>query len=218
MKILGIDESGKGPVCGPMILCGYLVEKGNLADLKKLGVKDSKLLSAKKRQELFPKIKELSCSYKLIKIDACEIDLLRTESNLNLIEIEKMQHLINKFKPDRAIIDAPEANTKAFAKKISAGLDCKCEIIAENFADKNHIEVAAASVLAKVTRDREIEKLHKIHGNFGSGYTSDPVTIGFLKNWLKMNKEFPLFVRNSWITARAMKAEKEQTKIGKFIK
>jgi ribonuclease HII len=92
------------------------------------------------------------------------------------------------------------------------------QIVAENFADKNHLEVGAASIIAKVNRDKEIEKLHKKHGFFGSGYTSDDRTIRFLKNWIKMNKEFPSFVRKSWVTAMLIKEEHQQKKIAEFLK
>jgi ribonuclease HII len=216
-KILGIDESGRGPVCGPLVLCGYLIDDSKRENLRKIGVRDSKLLTAKKRSSMYSHLRKLADGARTVIISACEIDKLRTEINLNKIEIGKMQFLINKMKPDCAIIDAPEVNTKAFAAKIQKGLKCECEIIAENFADKNHLEVGAASIIAKVTRDNEIKKLHTRHGNFGSGYPSDPVTVAFLKNWLKKNKEFPGFVRKSWITAQLMKAEAQQTNIRNFL-
>ncbi len=217
-KILGIDEAGRGPVCGPLVLCGYMIEESKKSQLREAGATDSKLLSPEQRTEISKKLKKIDHQHKLVSISASEIDSLRTETNLNKIEIEKMQYIINRMKPDCVIIDAPEANTKAFAKKIEAGLDIKTRIISENFADKNHLEVGAASIIAKVTRDLEIERLHKIHGNFGSGYPSDPITIDFLKNWLKKNKEFPGFVRKSWITAQELLKEKQQTKISRFAK
>ncbi len=200
-----------------MVLCGYLIDESKKEKLRSMGVKDSKLLTRRKRTELFGKLKRIADSYEVIRITAQEIDSMRTIINLNKIEIENMCILINRLKPDVAIIDAPEKNTAAFAKKIKSKLDVQCKIIAENFADKNHLEVGAASILAKVVRDREIRKLHSRYGNFGSGYSSDPVTVGFLKNWLKKNKDFPDFIRKSWITAQLMKAERQQTDIGKFL-
>lgn len=217
-RILGIDEAGRGPVVGPLVLCGYMIDDSKKEKLRKLGVKDSKLLAAKKRAALFPRLKKLADGHGVIKIGAAEIDSLRTTSNLNRIEIEKMQMLINRLMPDKVVIDAPEVNTANFARKIKSKLECECEIIAENFADRNHPEVAAASVIAKVERDREIRRLHRLHGNFGSGYCSDPRTVGFLKDWLKRNKELPDFVRRSWITAQILVAERQQTKIAQFAR
>jgi len=215
-KILGIDEAGRGPVIGPMVMCGYMIESSKKSVLKRIGVRDSKLLSSRKRESLFGALKEHAAGYQVVSISAREIDLLRNETNLNKIEIEKMKLMINSMKPDVAIIDAPEANTKQFAKKIASGLSCECRVVAENFADRKYPEVGAASIIAKVTRDKEIEQLARSHGEIGSGYPSDPVTMEFLKNWLKRNKEFPDFVRKSWMTAQVMKREKEQTRLGKF--
>ena len=194
LKILGIDEAGRGPVIGPLVMCGYLVDKKKIPELKKLDVKDSKLLTAKKRESLMPKLKKICDDFVVLSIKADEIDKLRDVSNLNKIEIERMRHMIKMFEPDKVIIDSPEVNTKRFSSKVCKGISVK-KIVAENFADKNHIEVAAASIMAKVHRDSEIKKLHRKHGFFGTGYPSDERTIRFLKNWIKRNKEFPDFVR-----------------------
>ena len=197
-------------------MCGYLVDKKNVPKLKKLGVRDSKLLTAKKRESLISGLKKICDDFILLKITAGEIDKIRTVTNLNKLEIERMQHMIKMFEPDKVIIDSLEVNTKRFSCKVCDGLKIK-SLVVENFADKNYLEVSAASILAKVHRDNEIKKLHKKHGFFGTGYPSDERTIRFLKNWIKRNKEFPDFVRKSWITAQFIKEEKEQSKIMDFL-
>ena len=215
MKILGIDESGRGPVCGPLVLCGYLIDAENVPQLRELGVKDSKLLTAEKRGRLAPLLKKISDDFITLKIKADEID---SSDNLNKLEIEKMQHIINALAPDAVIIDSPEVNTTAFSKKISAKLKNRnIKIVSENYADKKYPEVGAASIIAKVDRDAEISKLHKQHGCFGSGYTHDEITIRFLKDWIKKNKEFPNFVRKSWSTAQRLLEEKEQSSMKRFV-
>ena len=214
--ILGIDEAGRGPVIGPLVMCGYLVDKANVKELKNLGVKDSKLLSAKKRSSLFAKLMKLSDDLVVLKIPANQIDKERDISNLNKLEISRMQHIINLLEPDKVIIDAIESNTKKFYEKIICKIDKKIKLVTENFADKRYLEVGAASIIAKVHRDDEIRKLHKKHGNFGTGYPSDPRTIKFLKDWIKKNKEFPSFVRKSWATAQCIKTEKEQVSLKVF--
>jgi ribonuclease HII len=216
--VLGIDEAGRGPVIGPMVMCGYLVRERNVARLRKLGVADSKMLTRRQREFLFARVKKLAEDMIVFHISAQEIDALRTESNLNKLEISRMKQMIDLLQPDKVIIDAPENNTEKFARKISSGLASKAKITCENFADKNYIEVAAASIIAKVHRDMEIGKLHKQYGFFGSGYSSDPTTIAFLKQWIKENKDWPDCVRRSWITAQLIKEEKEQLKLNKFIK
>jgi ribonuclease HII len=218
MKILGIDEAGRGPVIGPLVMCGYLIDEKHIAKLRNMGVKDSKMLTPKIREFLLPKIKKLCDDFIILKASAKDIDKLRTESNLNKLEIGRMQHIINLLEPDRVVIDAIEANTKKFHSKVSSKIKNKgIEIVAENFADKKYHEVGAASIIAKVNRDKEISKLHKLYGNFGSGYTSDERTIKFLKDWIKMNKEFPDIVRRSWITAIELKKQKEQRTLGSFV-
>ena len=201
---------------GPLVMCGYLVDRKNVPKLKKLGVRDSKLLTAKKRESLISGLKKLCDDFVLLKITAEEIDKIRTKSNLNKLEIETMQHMIKMFEPDKVIIDSLEVNTKKFSSKVCDGLKVK-SLVVENFADKNYLEVSAASILAKVHRDNEIKKLHKKHGFFGTGYPSDERTIRFLKNWIKRNKEFPGFVRKSWITAQFIKEENEQSKLLDFL-
>ena len=201
-----------------MTICGYLIDNENLAELKVMGVKDSKLLTEARRDELYPLLKKLAHDFVVLKISAEEIDKLRSESNLNALEIERMQHIINMFNPDKVIIDSPEVDTSSFSKKVMAKVrNKKINIVAENFADKKYPVVGAASILAKVERDSEIAKLHKKHGFFGSGYPSDEITIRFLKDWIKKNKEFPSFVRKSWFTSQWIKKEKEQKSIGKFL-
>jgi len=203
-----------GPVIGPMIMCGYLIDEENVPKLREIGVKDSKLLTAEKREQLAPLLRKLSDDFIALKINPDEID----SRNINKLEIEKMQHIINLLDPDAVIIDSPEVNTAAFSKKVMAGVSKPVKIISENFADKNHPEVGAASIIAKVERDKEIGKLHKQHGCFGSGYPHDEITIRFLKDWIKKNKEFPNFVRKSWATAQRILEEKEQSTIKGFLK
>ena len=212
MKILGIDEAGRGPVIGSLFMCGYLIEEKKVPELRKIGVKDSKLLSRSRREQIFEKIKTLSDDFVILKTSAKEIDQLRTVSNLNKHEISRMREMIKLLNPDKVVIDALESNEKKFHSKISAGFG-GLEIVAENFADKNYLEVGAASICAKVNRDREIEEMHKVHGNFGSGYPSDPVTITFLKDWIKENK-VPDCVRKSWFTVYALK--NIQTKLDRW--
>jgi ribonuclease HII len=214
-----------GPVIGPLVICGFLVEESRIKDLQKLGVRDSKTLSPQQREYLAKKLREIAKDMIVLKISASHIDKMRTETNLNKIETKHMQDIINTFNPDKVFLDAFEANTKKLKASIISGLKEKVkeridkkelEIICENYADSKYVVVSAASIVAKVTRDAEIEKLKKIHGDFGSGYPSDPKTINFLKNWLKTNKSWPDFVRHSWMTAKDLKKAAEQKVLGDF--
>jgi ribonuclease HII len=200
-------------------MCGYLIDESKLDKLSRMSVKDSKLLTPQKREKLVPKLKKLSDDFILVKITAGEIDRLRSVSNLNKIEIARMRLMIDLLKPEKVVVDSPERNTNRFRAKILENLRHNgFYLVAENFADRNHVEVGAASIIAKVHRDAEIEKLHRKHGFFGSGYTSDWRTIAFLKDWMKRNKEFPDFVRKSWITAMLIKEERQQRQMAEFLK
>ncbi|MBU5678499.1 MAG: ribonuclease HII [Candidatus Aenigmatarchaeota archaeon] len=215
--ILGIDEAGRGSVIGPLVICGVLVEESKIELIK--DAKDSKLLSPKKREILEKKLKEVVKDFAVIKISSEEIDKLRSEKNLNKIEIENMQKIINLFNPDVVIIDSPEKNVKKFEKKIREKIrKDNIKIICENYADKKYKIVGAASIIAKVERDREIEKIKEEYKiDFGSGYPSDERTIEFLENIIRNEKELPKFIRKSWFTVKRLGKKKLQAKIKYFL-
>lgn len=215
--ILGIDEAGRGAVVGPLVIGGVLISAENEEKLKKLGVKDSKELSPEKREKLFGKIKELSEDFIILKTSAKQLDNEMERKNLNEIEIERMAQIIDSFwlKKPKVFIDAVEANTLKFKGKILSKLKNKNpEIVSENYADKTYPIVSAASILAKVTRDSEIKKLHGKYGFFGSGYPSDERTINFLENLDR--KKYDEIVRLKWATSRNILENKKQKKLGEF--
>ena len=227
MKVLGIDEAGRGAVLGPFVMCGFMISEEKQETLKSWRVRDSKQVSPRRRSFLYQKLKKLATDYVVLKLSAFDIDKLRSTTNLNKMEIKHMQEIINTLQPDQAIIDAIEANTKAFCNKIEVGLkkDIRKRIEAqdfiltcENFADKNYPVVGAASIIAKVIRDAEVQKLHKEYGHFGSGYPSDPITVKWLKDWLETHDTFPPIVRHSWITAKVLLKEKARITLKEFAK
>jgi len=213
MKLLGIDEAGRGPLIGPMVIAGVMVEDEKI--LEKFGVKDSKMLVPKKRQEIFKELKK-SVKYEIEKISAQEIDMrMGSGTNLNQIEAIYMAKIINKMKPEKVIIDAVAGKQKFFdfMKKF---LDCDPEIILEHKADIKFPVVSAASIIAKQTRDLELEKISKKFGiELGVGYTHDKRSINGVKENMK-NKEFMKHVRKSWITFSRIKNEKEQKKLFEY--
>jgi ribonuclease HII len=216
MKIAGLEEAGKGPCIGPLVVCGVMVDEKKQLDLKLLGVKDSKQLTEIRRTILAEKIKEITGEIEIIKVLPDEIDsaIFSETSNLLLLEIDKMALIIDKLKPDKAIIDCPSTNIKQFVADLRSRLKHKeVEIVAEHKADVNHAVVSACSIIAKVTRDNEIEKLkEKYNVDFGSGYTSDPLTQDFLKNnWEK--PEYSEIIRKSWESWQRLKRGKNQKKL-----
>lgn len=199
VKICGIDEAGRGPVIGPLVVAGILIDSDNVDKLKEIGVKDSKLLSKKKREELFDKVIELVDDYHIIEVEPAEIDeALESDTlNLNWLEAIKSAMIINKLQPDKAIVDCPSNNKGAYTEYLMNFVKNKdIEMVVEHGADKNYVEAGAASILAKVVRDNLIDEIKsKLNIDFGSGYPSDPKTKEFLQ---KQCKVYPDICRKTW--------------------
>jgi ribonuclease HII len=213
--ICGIDEAGRGPVIGPMVMAGVLIEEKDLPKLTSLGVKDSKLLTPQRREELYDQIIKTVKKHHIVIVGPKEIDdaLDSDELNLNWLEAHKSAEIINTLKPDKAILDCPSNNIQAYTNYVKNLLKTKTELVVEHKADLNYIESGAASILAKVTRDREIEKIKKKYGNCGPGYPSNQITINFLKeNWNK----YPEIFRQSWASYKKHKDAKNQKGLGDF--
>lgn len=199
-----------------MVLSGILVNEEDIESLKSIGVKDSKKLTPKKRAYLFNKIIKIVKKYEIVKVFPDEIDeKLNHGINLNDIEGIKSAQIINELKPEKVIIDCPSTNIKAWRNYVLELLnDKKVELVVEHHADVNHIPCAAASILSKVTRDQEIEKIKKKIGvNFGSGYSSDERTQKFLKENIE---KYPEILRKSWSTYSDHKGTKSQKSLGDF--
>jgi len=202
MKLVGIDEAGRGSVLGPLVVCGVAVEEERLKYLERLKLKDSKKISPKRRVVLSRKIKKIA-EYHPVHISASDIDLLRSK-DVNLNEIEKiaMRKIIGDSKPDMTFIDCIDVNPERFKNEIEKFQD-NLKVVAEHGADDKYAIVSAASIVAKVERDMAIHKLRKEFSDIGSGYPSDPKTILFLKN--TPYNDLPDFVRKSWSTVERTK-------------
>lgn len=210
--VLGIDEAGRGPVVGPLVICGVLLRKSKLDQLAGRGIKDSKLLSSSRRQTLKEEIESLAEGVEMVIISPSEID----SCNIGDLELKGMVKLINRFLPDQVFVDALTSRPDLYERKIRSLLFSKIrvELVVENRADKNYPIVGAASILAKVERDRRIRFLEKKYGALGSGYPSDPRTIDFLRNYFRVYGDFPRVVRRRWRTIQKLKEEKLVRKRG----
>jgi ribonuclease HII len=210
--IAGVDEAGRGCIIGPLVVAGVLVKEENLHVLRQLGVKDSKLLSPKKREALFNEISRLAEKHHVVKLLPSEIDRAveckRKLHKLNRLEAQTMTQIINVLKPDEAYVDAADVLEERFKQHIQEGLTIKAKITSRHKADKIYPVVSAASIIAKVERDKEIEALKGVYGDFGSGYLADKKTLLFLRQWMEAHSEYPSCVRQSWKTAKQVKNEK----------
>src|SRR3989344_4730715 len=184
MLTLGIDDAGRGPLIGPMIIAGVLLTTAQEAQLKKEKVRDSKLVVHKERVKLAVFIKKNSLAYKVVKTFPQEIEPARgAGTNLNTLEAIKIADVINalntrEYKKEKihVIVDCPSTNIAAWQKTLTSFLADKENLIisCEHKADFNHVSAAAGSILAKTTREEEVEKIKKEFGDIGSGYPSDP--------------------------------------------
>jgi len=198
-----------------MVMAVAVIEKSREAELLELGVKDSKLLSEKERNRQLPEIKKIAREFASVHISPKELDMHMARYSLNEIEAMKAAHLLNmlKEKPEVVYIDSPDTVQSNFAVRIKRYLDFDAILRAEHRADMNYPVVSAASVIAKVERDREIAKLAKKHGEIGSGYSHDEVTIKFIERHLKEHGKLPDFVRKAWETNKRLLNERLQTKL-----
>lgn len=218
MIIAGLEEAGKGPGIGPLAVCCLSIDEHREVELKMIGVKDSKMLTPLKRTFLAEKIKEVAHACELAVVEPEEIDESVNQNNLNKLEADKMAELIDKIKPDVVYIDCPSPNKESFANYIKSKIKIKkkIKIITEHKADIKYPIVSAASIIAKVTRDNEVEKIKKEYNiDFGSGYMSDPLSQKFLEeNWEK--PEYRKIIRQSWESWKRLKRNKGQKKLGEW--
>ena len=213
--IAGADEAGRGPVFGPMVLCGVLLDEQVLDELKGAGVKDSKLLSPKRRETLAKLIIEKAAKFEIVELSPAEIDELRLVKKINLNEIEAMNFakILDRLKPKIAYVDSADPNPAMFKERIERYLRTRPKLVVENYADLKYIVVSAASILAKVRRDERIAELSRKYGEFGSGYPADPRTINFLEQWVREHGKLPEFARKSWETAQRIEGKAKQRKL-----
>ena len=195
MQICGVDEAGRGSMLGPLVVAGITISKSKINLLKKLGVRDSKKLSPTARERLYKKIIETVDDYYVIRIPPRVIDKSVSNHSLNHLEAKYMAKVISKLSPSTAFVDSCDVNSKRFGKEISK-LTTNTKIRSYHHADSKFITVSAASILAKVSRDRAIARLAKKY-DIGSGYPSDPKTKIFVKKSIRKNQDLT-FLRKSW--------------------
>jgi len=201
--IAGIDEAGRGPVLGPMVVAGVAVASDEA--LVRINVRDSKCLSPSRREQLAKKIGAIAKS-EIIVVPAETIDS-RCES-LNDVEARLFAQLIERLKPTVVYADAvgPE---ESFSRKILSHLSYTPSVIAEHNADSRYPVVSAASILAKVRRDEGIRQIEgEIGEPIGSGYPADPITKKFLAGYVAKHNALPPHTRKSWATAKRLLQQK----------
>ena len=207
----GVDEAGRGSVMGPLVVGAVYVEDD--AFLKDIGVRDSKKLTPKSREWMYDRIVSEASDYAIVIASAADVDERRAKMSLNDVELEMFREAVSKIPVTRVYADCPDVNEMAFSSALSIRLN-NITVIGRHKADDTYPVVSAASIIAKVTRDRMIEDISKEFGvDIGSGYPSDQQTMDFIKGWISKNGVSPKHTRNSWEPVRKLLSVSANTKI-----
>jgi len=186
------------------VVAGVLFHGYQIPKLRALGIRDSKSLTPRSRLRLSDEVKRLAIKHVILTFKPSEIDKVVLEGRrlrrLNWLEAEAMAQIIEKLRPAIAYVDASDVDEKRFGKQIREMLSFDVEIVSEHHADTKYTIVGAASIIAKVHRDKAITLLQEKYGNLGSGYSSDQKTRRFLIDWIREKRRVPDFVRKSWKT------------------
>ena len=216
MMLVGIDEAGRGPVLGPLVVCALAVAEGKRETLESLELKDSKKYSRARREELASEILPL-VECECAEISASSIDFQRCTKTLNEIEIELFSRVLTRFSHARLIIvDACDVSAARFGERLCS-LSRISSLISEHKADEHYPIVSAASIIAKVRRDARIDEFKKEYGDFGTGYPSDEKTIEFLRQYIKNEGKLPPIARSSWLTSKNLLNECFQRTLDTFL-
>jgi ribonuclease HII len=214
LMFCGVDEAGKGAVLGPLVVAAVACRTPR--DLDGIPVKDSKALRPEERTRLYDLI-TARLPFAVLVIDAPDIDILRRCGSMNLLMARAHAQVIGKIRPHRAYVDACDVIASRYGRTVAACLDFPCRILAEHHADENRPVVSAASIVAKVTRDRIIDDLALSFGEIGSGYPSDRRTIAFLEQYIRDHGTPPSCARTSWETVRTLVCRAEQSDLSRYF-
>jgi ribonuclease HII len=214
----GVDEAGRGSIIGPLVVAGISIRKSKISKLRQIGVKDSKMLSPKARANLFNLVMDMADSLCINIINCAIVDYSVFLNRLNKLEAETMASVINSIQADKVYIDSCDVNPCRFKDYIESRLllsslsssSSKPKLYSMHHADSLNIVVSAASIVAKIVRDKQIQEIRNTHHNIGSGYPSDWKTMLFIRGWVSKYKCAPHFARKSWSPLKKMLEEVTQ--------
>lgn len=217
---VGVDEAGKGPVIGPMVVAAVRAEPARLpAD-----VDDSKRLSTQRRTEIAAALRDDDAvALTVVTVDPPAIDA--PTSDMNTLTVQgHAQAVSGVVRPgDRVIADAGDTSESRFASRLTSsvadGVRDAITVAAAHGADETDPVVGAASVVAKVARDARIaaiDRAYPAYESVGSGYPSDPTTRAFLRAYVRDHGDVPPHARRSWATCADVLVAAEQSALDEF--
>jgi len=206
-RILGLDEAGRGSLIGPLVVGGFVARRSDLPELIRLGVRDSKLLSPQRRSELYGALTALGGCHS-IALSPRTIDRHVRRHGLNVLEAQAFADLLCEAAPSEAFVDACDVDADRFGRTIVRMARTTVPVYARHEADRFVPVVSAASIIAKVRRDRAVARIRRAVGtDFGSGYPGDERTRAFVERLLRRPVRSPTWLRESWSTTKRMRQE-----------
>lgn len=200
--VAGVDEAGRGPVLGPLVVAAVRGSRGAFAEM---GVDDSKEIPAPRREDLARRIREVAEDVAVVEVPPGDVDEAVKGEGLNALELETFARAGESVGADQVVADACGPDEAAFADDLARRLPEGVAVEAAHGADASDPAVGAASIVAKVRRDASVEELAaELGADVGSGYPSDPNTRAFLQDWVDEHGELPPGTRASWSTAREL--------------
>lgn len=210
----GVDEAGKGPVLGSMFAAAVLADPTDLPD----DVADSKRLTANRRESIAATLSADSN----VQVGVAEIPVDRIddpETDMNTLTVEAHGAAIELVARDdlEGVVDAGDTDASRFGRRVAARVSADVSIEAAHRADDKYPIVSAASIVAKVARDRHVEELASEYDTpLGSGYPGDQTTRSFLEDFVRENGSLPPCARRSWKTSEDVLATVEQASFEEF--
>jgi ribonuclease HII len=208
----GVDEAGRGSIIGPLVVAGVGIRESKIVRLSEMGVRDSKALTPKARARLFGEIMKVADSICIRKINPVEVDDSVSLRGLNRLEAKVMASVINNIGADGVYVDCCDVNPERYREYIAQHLKCSPKVHSMHHADSINVVVSAASIVAKITRDQEVQHIRNRYRSIGSGYPSDEQTMRFIRRWVNKNGAAPVFARKSWKPLRLMLEQMTQRK------
>ena len=211
-RIAGLDEAGRGSAVGPLVAGAFVLEEPQLEALRELGVRDSKQLSAARRTEIHAALPRLG-RCRSIALGPRTIDRHVARGRLNELELDAFARLARELAPDVVYVDACDPDAARFGRRLAALVGDGITVVSRHRADEEFLIVGAASIVAKVRRDRALERLRRQLGDeLGSGYPSDPRTQDFIARTVRAGGTPPAWLRLSWAPVqRVMRARSART-------
>ena len=196
--VVGIDEAGRGSWIGPLVVGAVAVPAERLPEIVAAGARDSKALGPTERERVYRRLLRVAAC-RSVALSPSAIDRAVARTELNLLEARAFGRLVRALGPAVAYVDACDPNAARFGRTVAAAAGVPCRIVARHKADRDLPIVGAASIVAKVRRDRAIRRLaERLGTEVGSGYPSDARTVDFVRRTVGSAAVLPTWLRASW--------------------